>query len=191
MKAAGLEMGYRQYVGLQEKHWFNSAAMDEEDYFRFFCKKTGAPAGSEMVARLAGIWRKQRDAVKIFPETAGTLRELGKKYPLAIVSNTEPGSEAVEKRLGLGRFFDSIIHSCDAGVLKPRRGIFLKATKAVGAKPAECVMVGNDAEDDVLGAKNAGLKTVWLNRRAKADALGRAADAEIHSLEELVSLRIL
>lgn len=64
-------------------------------------------------------------------------------------------------RLGLLEHFDAIIVSADVGYLKPHPAIFEAALAAVDARPHEAIMVGNDLECDVLGARRAGLRAIW------------------------------
>ncbi len=187
-RVLGLRMSYGQYLGMQEKHWFTSPEMSEEEYFGFFCKKAGGP-GKDTVQRLAGVWRKWRDSMKLFPEVPGVLGELGKKYRLVIVSNTEPPAREVVEVHGLKKFFSAAVYSCDSGCLKPDSHIFLEAARRLGAKPGECVMVGNNLVDDVAGAKKAGMKAVWVNRRG--GAVSAKADAVVEDLAELVEKKIL
>ncbi|MCX6768132.1 MAG: HAD-IA family hydrolase, partial [Candidatus Micrarchaeota archaeon] len=196
-KILGLGMGYGQYVGMQEKYWFASPCMSEEKYLEIFCKKAGAAADEATVKRLARVWRKWRNRMRLFPEVRGVLEELGKKHRLAIVSNTEPATKEVEERHGLGKFFDATMYSCDAGVLKPDKRIFLEAARRLRVKPRECVMVGDNLRDDVAGAKKAGMKAVWVDRKGKGIASGArkrrrpGPDAVVGDLRELVDKKIL
>jgi putative hydrolase of the HAD superfamily len=51
--------------------------------------------------------------------------------------------------------------------------------------PEQIVHVGDDPQNDVLGAAQVGLRTVWINRDGRAWPGGQCADAEIKTLEEL------
>jgi len=57
-----------------------------------------------------------------------------------------------------------VVISEDVGVVKPAPAIFEIALRQLGCASAQAVMVGNSWETDILGARQAGLSAVWLNR---------------------------
>ncbi len=131
-----------------------------------------------------------------FPDTYATLdalRDAG--YRLAIVSNARDAGN-VHRLIDNHRlrpWFDPILISAEIGVRKPNPRIFQAALDQWGIGPNEAVMVGDMLGADVLGAKNAGLRSVWATMQA-----GRSAneahldtlvpDATIASLSELMPL---
>ncbi|MDI6839796.1 MAG: HAD family hydrolase [bacterium] len=90
------------------------------------------------------------------------LKQKGLK--IGLISNTEHG--AIEryllKRFNIGQYFDSLTFSCDVGVRKPRVEIFNEALKSLNLTPTESVHIGDWPEIDILGAKRAGLGTIYL-----------------------------
>ena len=84
-------------------------------------------------------------------------------YLLGLITN---GTHALQYRklemTGLSYVFDAVVVSGDAGVEKPDREIFLLACEKLGVSPEECVYVGDNRKNDVDGAADAGMKTVWL-----------------------------
>ena len=54
----------------------------------------------------------------------------------------------------------------DVGFAKPAPDIFLRACDAAAVEPAEALYVGDQYELDASAARDAGLQSVWLNRRA-------------------------
>ncbi len=85
---------------------------------------------------------------------------------VAIVSNTE----ALLTRFELDRFpilqtADAIVLSSDVGVRKPDAVIFQLAVNRIGATPGSTVFVGNDWAADVLGARRAGIRAIYLNEK--------------------------
>lgn len=93
------------------------------------------------------------------------LRQKG--YTLHICSN---GFHEVQyKKLtscGLQTYFDSIILSEDAGANKPARRFFDYALTHSGAKPQNTVMIGDNLNTDIVGARNAGIDTILFNKWA-------------------------
>ena len=77
--------------------------------------------------------------------------------------------------LGITPLFDGILISSNAGVKKPDTEIFRIAFDKFSLDGDECFYVGNDLHDDVLGAKSAGLKTVYI----ETEQSGRYPQLEI------------
>jgi putative hydrolase of the HAD superfamily len=75
-----------------------------------------------------------------------------------------------------------VISSC-VGVRKPGAGFYAKLTELSGSRPDEIVLVGNDYENDYLGAIASGLRAVLL------DPTGRHPDIteRVESLDQLIA----
>ena len=96
----------------------------------------------------------------------------------AVVSNTPWGSPAVlwreeMDRLGLGDAVDAAVFCPDCGWRKPARQIFEHTLERLGARPAQCVFVGDDPRWDVAGPQAVGIEAVLIDRKTQtlADAL--------------------
>lgn len=100
----------------------------------------------------------------LFPDTHHVLGYLAGKYTLHIITN---GFEEVQhKKLEnakLSRFFTSIITSEDAGFKKPDINIFRYAFTITGAAAKESLMIGDDIEVDIVGAREAGMDQVLVD----------------------------
>jgi HAD superfamily hydrolase (TIGR02253 family) len=125
--------------------------------------------------------------IEIFPGVKEVLEELKGKYKLAIVANaiTNVSKLALEK-LDLAKYFDYIVLSRDLGVRKPDLEIFVYALRSMWVKGGETVHVGDSLKDDVQGAKNAGMKTIWIKRDEEATNI--QPDYVISKITELPSL---
>jgi putative hydrolase of the HAD superfamily len=60
------------------------------------------------------------------------------------------------------------VTAVDAGVAKPARPIFDAAVAKAGVRPDEILHVGDHPETDIEGAKQAGMRTAWINRTEEA-----------------------
>ena len=65
---------------------------------------------------------------------------------------------------GLRNHFDTIILSEDAGANKPSKAFFDYALQQAKASPTTTLMIGDNLQTDILGARNAGLDTIFFNR---------------------------
>lgn len=96
-----------------------------------------------------------------------------KQIPLGIISN---GPSEHQRRkiysMGLLQWIseEHIIVSGDDGISKPEKYIFERAQKIFGLNAEDMIMVGDSLPNDIVGAKKAGWKNVWLKRRAWEDA---------------------
>jgi putative hydrolase of the HAD superfamily len=120
----------------------------------------------------------------LFPNTIETLERLKKKYQLHIITNGFNEVQFVKiKNCGLEPFFTSVVTSEKAGFQKPRREIFDYALNSVNAKKKESLMVGDDYEIDIAGARNAGIDQVYFNPAHLP--MDKKPTYEIHDLKDL------
>jgi HAD superfamily hydrolase (TIGR01549 family) len=91
------------------------------------------------------------------------LSELKPLYRLGVISNSLGRNTEVDLvRTGLRNFFDVLTVSSEIGKRKPHPEIFQAALNAMGLKAEEAIMVGDNLQEDIVGAKNAGMKTVYV-----------------------------
>lgn len=85
-----------------------------------------------------------------------------------IITNWGSRIQIVLESFGLMHHFDTVI--CGVSPLKPKPdpSIFFAACESIGLAPNECVHIGDSIYDDALGAQDAGLEAIWLNRRRQS-----------------------
>ena len=112
------------------------------------------------------------------PEAKSVLGELQGRYKLALISNFDhpPHVHRLLDELALRPFFDAVVVSGDVGVKKPDPAIFAPALEQTGLATDEAIFVGDSPEDDIAGAKAAGLRPVLIRRPLGAD--GSPAEPE-------------
>lgn len=103
--------------------------------------------------------------LRVFPNTMSTLIYLKSQgYHLGVISNGITIKQWEKLiRLGLHHFFDEVVTSQEAGVEKPDKKIFELAINKMGCKAEKSVMIGNNFQDDILGAINAGMSAILVN----------------------------
>lgn len=101
----------------------------------------------------------------LFPYSLEILEYLKQKgYRLFLITNGFSEVQDVKIRCsGLEPFFEKMITSEEAGYQKPHRKIFEYALKTVNARKNESIMIGDDLENDILGAQRIGMDTVFFN----------------------------
>lgn len=83
---------------------------------------------------------------------------------LGVISNWDCTARDVLSDAGLIDYFDHLIISCEVGVNKPDAEIFKLALQTAGVKAQECLYVGDNYYDDVLGSRKVGMEAVIINR---------------------------
>lgn len=101
---------------------------------------------------------------------------------LVVVSNWDASLPEVLARVKLAPWLDAVLTSAQIGARKPSRRIFDCALEVVGVDARECVHVGDSLEDDVAGARAAGIEAVLIRRDG---APGPRGVPTIASLAEL------
>lgn len=128
------------------------------------------------------------NAATLYDDTVPTLEHLRDKgFKLAIVSNWDTPLDPLTERLGIADYFDIIVASHDTRVrsAKPDPHIFNYTLAAVGVSAEEVVHVGDTYEADIIGAKNAGIRPILIDR--DGTQTGRWEET-IRSLSELPAL---
>lgn len=105
---------------------------------------------------------------------------------IGVIANAEANLSASLDHAGLSQYIDTVTTSEEAGVEKPDPAIFQKALAKSALEPKSCVYVGDVPEIDILGARNAGITQVWLDRNRLARRLG-----DIQKIETLAELEFL
>jgi len=100
----------------------------------------------------------------LIPHAREILEELYQTYSLYIITNGFNDIQIHKLRnSGVLEYFKKVITSEHAHTSKPNIEIFQYALTVVNAKKKECLMVGDDLEVDILGAKAFGIDQVYFN----------------------------
>lgn len=120
----------------------------------------------------------------LVPFAHDILQELSDKYSLYILTNGFADVQTDKlKNSGVYSYFRRIFTAEHAHASKPSREIFAYALSSVNAKKKECLMVGDNLEIDILGAKSFGIDQVYYNPMGLEH--NESVTFEIRSLQEL------
>jgi putative hydrolase of the HAD superfamily len=122
---------------------------------------------------------------QIRPGTAERLRDIGKRYRIAVISNADGRIEDVLHKCGIAECFHTITDSGLVGYEKPRPEIFRQALKSMNAAPQESLYVGDVYSVDYLGATGAGMLAVLM------DVPGAYRDKGVPRVESLEELQFV
>ncbi len=104
-----------------------------------------------------------RQRVELFEDALPALAFWSQRYPVVALSN----GNADVHRVGIGQHFRASVSAQSLGVAKPDLRIFVAGAQAAGVLPHEVLHIGDDAHADCMGAMDAGMQVVWLNREGK------------------------
>lgn len=162
---------------------------DSEQTVRILAERAGGSPSSAQVAQAAAVRRgvagRVLSAVQSSTlEVLDTLRGAG--YRLGLVSNATGDTAESWPGSALAARFDVAVFSCEAEVAKPDPRIYLSATTALGAQPAECFYVGDGADSELAGAAALGMTVVRTTQYSDSDPSWPGTS--ITSLTELATL---
>jgi putative hydrolase of the HAD superfamily len=124
------------------------------------------------------VWRVYPDVLEVLP----ALKSRG--LIMGVLSNWDIRLGPLLEGLGLMPYFDHVVLSAVVGWEKPHRRIFESALELAGVPAAQVLHVGDNYQQDVVGAQQVGMYAVWLRRRG-----GPTADCPvINSLRELLTI---
>jgi putative hydrolase of the HAD superfamily len=123
------------------------------------------------------------DAIRFdaYPDAVPALRELRDRgLRLVAVSNWDYALPRVLERCGLDGLLDGAVTSAGAGARKPDPAIFEPALALAGCGPDEALHVGDTAEEDVRGARAAGIRPLLLDRDGNGGDISSLTEIREH-----------
>jgi len=129
----------------------------------------------------------------LYPDALETVAALkGRGYKVALLGNApcDRNVQVQVDRLGLRPYLHPVLTSETIEDRKPKVEAYHKVLEIWDVQAHEAIMVGNSLAHDILGAKNAGLWSIWVDRGDQPNQLTRAiqADARVESLRELLAV---
>ncbi|MDC3415846.1 HAD family hydrolase [Aquibacillus salsiterrae] len=157
------------------------------------CQDFAIPIDEKNAALFHQTYVSEQKNIEMFPEVAQLLDLLSKEgKQLAVLTNGEEKHQSMKiKQLELEKWIpkQNIFISGTYGHAKPKREIFEIVEQQLGLKKAETVYVGDSYEKDVIGAKKAGWKAIWVNHRKHKLPTNATTkpDKEVHDVKQLLS----
>ena len=121
------------------------------------------------------------------------LKNAGKK--IYLLSNAQESFTIPEmEELGILPYFDGIMISSEERVSKPQRQFFEKLIERYALNKRECIMVGNDKNSDMLGAKGVGIDGLYIHQEISPEikdedevtARWKIMDGDVHRILPLI-----
>jgi putative hydrolase of the HAD superfamily len=130
-----------------------------------------APTDTCIEAAVSAYFEPFIKSCQLIPGTHEMLASLKGRYRIALVSNfTHPPAVAeILERVGIAHFFGEILISGQLGFRKPHPVVFAELQRRLCVEAAEIVFVGDELQADVIGAQEAGMRTVWMTYRQRLE----------------------
>ncbi|WP_431279689.1 HAD family hydrolase [Leifsonia poae] len=184
---------------LEERHYHSYLAgtLDYEGQRQARARDFAARHGVALDDEAASAWfatyfERYVESWALHEDALPCLDELAERIPGVRFGLITNGDLAFQTRkittVALDERVEHVITSGELGIVKPDRAIFLHACEVFGVEPAEGAYVGDRLRTDAIGAANAGLTGVWLNRTGVVAAEDEAAEARAAHVLEIASL---
>lgn len=167
----------REHPGLLGKN--RELFMD--DYHRVLNRNLGVQFIEEMAASsvIKPEW-------KAFPETLSELKKLKNAgFQVGLISNWNDTARDVLQQTGIINLLDHVVVSSEVGIEKPDEGIFLHAFQQASVSPEDCIYVGDNYYDDVVGSRKVGMDSILIN------PFGRQGIEELEGVESIENIKDL
>jgi len=116
-------------------------------------------------AILEEFYQLSRDLVVPFDDVEPALRSMKDNgLKIGLLTNCSRNLPPIFESLDINSLFDSRTYSSMEGLTKPQLELFNRACKALGVEQERCLFVGDGDNEELQGAKNAGLVPVMIER---------------------------
>lgn len=123
-----------------------------------------------------------RNEVVFYDGALEVLADLSQRYRLFALTN---GNANID-RVGIGKYFEGAVSSADVGASKPDPKMFRTVLTRAGVPAHQAVHIGDHLSDDILGANNAGMLSLWYNHNGEfANDSASVPSGEVHRLSDL------
>ena len=183
---------YRKYRFVNNRLWdlYNKGKINQKELRESRFVKTLTGLGLEAHEVPAGLSEAYTDLcptkTAVFPYTYDVLAYLQPRYGLHIITNGFKDVQHIKMSgSNLTGYFKEIITSECCGYKKPDKRIFEHALDRIQVRPQECLMIGDNLECDIEGAREAGLDQAFFDPEGSPRKMRPKPTYHIHCLSEL------
>jgi putative hydrolase of the HAD superfamily len=151
---------------LETKASFITTWSEEENYYKSFYGTIAREVGDNQLANELLYLTHYAVHCELFPEVIDVLEELSKKYKLAVISNAMPSMDWVFDKLGIRKYFYTMILSAFVKESKPDEAIYEIALEQAQALREESIFI-DDKMENIVGSERVGIKGLHLERDKK------------------------
>ena len=127
------------------------------------------------------LFLAERHKVIYYENALDILERLAERHTLGALTN----GNADIARLGLSRFFRFAFSAADVGAAKPAPHMFRAGLTHAAALPHQMIHVGDTPIDDIDGAAQLGISTIWVNLDRRSEE-APPATRTVHRLHDIL-----
>lgn len=183
-----MKESYLKLVSQAENKYVHEAypEIELEYVFQKLFEQKGVKAGIELSVHAGQFFRiLSIEYVKLYEGTKEMLEQLrknGKK--IYLLSNAQDIFTSYELRLlGLTEYFDDIFISSSCQCKKPDTKFYQMLLDKHNLAVADCLMIGNDNNTDIAGAKELGMDSLYIHSNLSPELEGEPDST--YMLEEM------
>jgi FMN phosphatase YigB (HAD superfamily) len=136
------------------------------EYAMRILKGADSPSSPEQALQVLGRAFAIGFKFKAFEDSLDALKAVKSQgLKTGVISNIGQEIDSYCIELGFAQYLDFKVTSFEVGYDKPRPEIFLLALEKAGVLPAEAIFIGDQYEQDILGARGVGMKPVLIDRK--------------------------
>ena len=145
--------------------------------------EAGIEPGRQLVEAMLRRWAQTKFSQVLFEDVLPSLEEFKESYTLGLISNIDSDIRPTLANLGLLPLLDIVVTSQETGYTKPHPAIFNEAVRQAGVAASEALYLGDQYQIDVVGAADAGMQAMLLDRYGLFN--GKGEYPRIQNLEQL------
>lgn len=175
-------LAIRSRIVADHPHMAHDLSRLRQEVFERALITVGRPAAEARdIARAAfQIFLHERHKVAYFDDALDVLGLLAPRHHLGALTN----GNADIARLGLSQYFRFALSAADVGASKPAPQMFLAALAHAGVDTHQMIHVGDNPVDDIQGAADLGIATVWVNFEGRSTETPPATRV-VHRLKDI------
>jgi len=134
------------------------------------------------------FFENHKKYVKLFPETLKIIEQIRNNDSIHIGIISDIDNDYLDfqfNTFGIIDVFDSITTSEEVRSYKPESKIFQVALNKARCQGKESIIIGDSYKKDIVGGKNTGMTTIWINKFQLDDTDTEKADFVVTHLKEI------
>jgi HAD superfamily hydrolase (TIGR01549 family) len=164
-----LDMSFSEFVMRFEQVLMLGNHSSLKEAFVKVCEEFSVEPKDFLLEKMVGLWNKNKLLSQLYPDTIEALETLKKDYKLILIANIDCFTKEVIDRFKLRDYFDLVILSCDAELVKGDKKFYNPIITKFGLTSKDIVIVGDSLESDMGTATALGMKGILIDRNNKRE----------------------
>jgi REG-2-like HAD superfamily hydrolase len=134
-------------------------------YIKFALEGAGVETNDAIAMEILHVMKTTKWEFRLFDDVLPTLKQVReRKLITGLISNIGQEADKTFNDIGLKQYLDFHVTSFETGHDKPDPEIFLAALEKAVVKADEALYVGDNYEQDIIGARDVGMRAILIDR---------------------------